>query len=131
MTHYAVTVDDEAVGAIALDFGKGGCRMCTNSPRPPNRSVDVYFRTAELGYWLGEEHWGKGVMSKAVPPFLQWAFDTFGILVRVNAEANADNQGSASVLKKSGFVFEGRRANAAFKHGRCIDTLMFGALRPS
>lgn len=70
-------------------------------------------------------------MSKAVPPFIQWAWDTFDILVRVNAEANADNHGSASVLKKSGFVFEGRRANAAFKNGRCRDTLMFGALRPS
>lgn len=70
-------------------------------------------------------------MSKVVPPFVQWAWDAFGILVRMNGETSGDNAGSASVLKKAGFVLEGRRANAAYKHGKLQDLLMFGTLRPT
>ncbi|KAF2172893.1 hypothetical protein M409DRAFT_62552 [Zasmidium cellare ATCC 36951] len=114
VTNYAVTVNDEAVGAIGLDFGK-----------------DIYLRTAEIGYWLGEEHWGKGVMSKAVPPFIQWAWDTFGVLARVNGEVNAENKGSASILKKAGFVVEGHRSNGAFKNGEFVDLVILGMVRPS
>lgn len=62
---------------------------------------------------------------------MQWAWDTFEILVRVNSETSGENVGSQSVLKKAGFVFEGRRVNAICKNGRLQDALMFGALRPT
>lgn len=70
-------------------------------------------------------------MSKVVPPFVQWAWDTFSILVRINAEVNEGNKGSATVLKKAGFEFEGRRRCGAYKNGEFHDLFMFGALRPT
>lgn len=91
----------------------------------------MYFRTAELGYWLGEEHWGKGVMSKVVPPFVSWAWETFGILVRLNSGAVEQNVVSQKVLEKAGFVYEGRRENFAFKDGTVFSEVMYGALRPT
>lgn len=99
---------------------------------PPDKFLpDVYFRTAEIGYWLGEDHWGKSVMSTVVPAFVLWAWDTFGILLRINSETYGENIASVSVLKKAGFEFEGRRPNGAYKNGTCHDLLMYGALRPT
>lgn len=93
--------------------------------------LDVYIRSAELGYWIGEEHWGKGVMSTIVPAFVQWTWKTFGILVRLNGEVGELNKGSAALLGKAGFVVEGRRENAVFKNGKLESVIMFGALRPT
>ena len=70
-------------------------------------------------------------MSKAVPPFIQWAWDTFGVLVRINGEVNAGNKGSAAILKKAGFVVEGQKEKGAFKNGEFIDLLILGMVRPS
>ena len=113
-THYAITVNNEAVGFIGADFGS-----------------DVYFRTAEVGYWLGEDHWGKGVMSKVIPAFVRWVWETFDILVRLNGETNEANVASASLLKKSGFVCEGIRPNSICKNGKIQSTFVWGALRPT
>lgn len=111
--NYVITVNDEAVGSIGLDF-----------------MDDIYFRTAEVGYWLGEEHWGKGVMSSVAPAFVEWAWQTFGILVRLNAETNESNAASGKVLEKAGFKYEGRRPDMACKNGKMEACLMWGALRP-
>ncbi|KAK4547846.1 hypothetical protein LTR36_010565 [Oleoguttula mirabilis] len=110
---YAITINDEAVGGIGLDF-----------------KDDIYFRTAEVGYWLGAEHWGKGVMSKVTPAFVEWAWQTFDILVRLNAETAESNAVSGKVLEKAGFKYEGRRPNMACKNGEMRTTLVWGALRP-
>ena len=112
-TSWAVTLDDQVVGSIGLKFGE-----------------DIYVRTCEIGYWLGVEHWGKGVMSMVVPEFLKWTWETFGILVRVNSETYEANAASGRVLEKAGFQFEGRRPNMSFKNGRVGAVLMWGALRP-
>jgi [ribosomal protein S5]-alanine N-acetyltransferase len=91
-TAFAITVNDECVGSIGLDFRD-----------------DIYFRSAELGYWLGEEFWGKGIMSKVVPAFVEWGWKSFGILLRINGETAEKNEASGRVLGKAGFRFEGRR----------------------
>ena len=70
-------------------------------------------------------------MSKVVPAFVEWVWRTFGILVRLNAGTYERNFGSQNVLKKAGFVFEGRRQNSAFKNGELVTELMWGALRPT
>ncbi|KAI5370195.1 Putative GNAT domain, acyl-CoA N-acyltransferase [Septoria linicola] len=112
-TQYAIVINGEAVGAIGLDFGS-----------------DVYFRTAELGYWLSEDHWGKGVMGRVVRAFTTWSWQTFDILVRLNAEVVATNIASTTLLERAGFEYEGRRRNAVCKVGVMQDVLIFGALRP-
>ncbi|EME88943.1 uncharacterized protein MYCFIDRAFT_127281, partial [Pseudocercospora fijiensis CIRAD86] len=101
------------IGSVGLDFGD-----------------DVYHRTAELGYWIGEEYWGKGIMSIVVPAFVRWAWKTFGILIRINAEANEGNLGSIRTLVKAGFAYEGKRINAIVKMGEVLSVVWYGALRP-
>ncbi|KAF2479082.1 acyl-CoA N-acyltransferase [Neohortaea acidophila] len=113
--NYAITVNDEAVGSIGLEF---------------NDPTDVSARCAEIGYWLGEEHWGKGVMSAVVPAFVAWAWSTFGILIRLDGECYEHNAYSRRLLEKAGFEVEGMRRWAIIKEGRVGNKLVLGALRP-
>ena len=114
-TDYTITVDGEAVGSIGLDFGD---------------AWDIYFRTAEIGYWLGEAHWGKGVMGVVVPASVEWSWRTFGVLVRLNAEVNTGNVGSRRTLEKAGFQVEGERKWAFVKNGVLGDVVFMGMVRP-
>ena len=89
---------------------------------------DVYEKSAELGYWLAEEHWGRGVMTQAVRQICREAFDRFDIL-RIFAEPFADNLGSRRVLEKAGFTCEGTMRNGVFKNGRVRSYCMYALLR--
>ena len=111
--NYAVTVDDVAIGSIGLDFYQ-----------------DVYTRCAEVGYWIGEEYWGKGIMSKVAPAFVDWAWKTFGRLERLDCGHWATNPASGKVMAKAGFVYEGLRKKRVFKNGVFIDEVLYGAVRP-
>lgn len=114
-TNYTIAINDEAVGSIGLELGA---------------ESDIYARNAELGYWLSEEHWGKGVMGLVVPAFVQWTWKTFGRLIRLNAEVNARNMGSRMCLEKAGFVVEGRKKWGFVKNGVLGDEVLLGMLRP-
>jgi len=61
----------------------------------------------ELGYWLGEPHWGKGYMTEAVKALLETAFAT-GLYPVVRARALRTNEGSIRVLEKAGFKNVGK-----------------------
>lgn len=89
---------------------------------------DVYEKSAELGYWLAEACWGRGVMTEAVRQICREAFDRFDIL-RVFAEPFADNRGSRRVLEKAGFTCEGTMRNGVFKNGRVHSYCMYALLR--
>ncbi|TKA32823.1 hypothetical protein B0A50_01048 [Salinomyces thailandicus] len=112
-TNFAVAFKDEASGSIGLEVQNG-----------------VYFRTAKVGYWLGLEHWGKGIMSRLVPPFVQWAWESFDVLGRLNAETAETNLASGKVLHKAGFKFEGRRPDVVCKNRAILAVLMWGAMKP-
>lgn len=113
--NYAIVVAGEACGSIGLDW---------------NDPSDVYFRNAEIGYWLGEEHWGKGVMGIVVPAFIDWAWRTFGFLIRINGETSTTNIGSRKCLEKAGLVVEGGRKMGSWKNGVAQDEILLGMLRP-
>ena len=89
---------------------------------------DVYEKSAELGYWLAEKYWGKGIMTKAVRLICREAFDRFDIL-RVFAEPFAENVGSRRVLEKAGFTCEGIMRNGIYKNGRVRSYCMYALLR--
>lgn len=89
---------------------------------------DVYEKSAELGYWLAEEYWGRGVMTEAVRQICREAFARYGIL-RIFAEPFADNRGSRRVLEKAGFTCEGTMRNGVFKNGRVRSYCMYALLR--
>jgi RimJ/RimL family protein N-acetyltransferase len=80
---YAITLNDRLIGVVGFSFGDG---------EPP-----------ELGYWLGEPHWGKGIMSEAVKGLVEAAFAT-RLFPRIMSRALATNAGSLNVLRKAGFV---------------------------
>ncbi|KAL3461182.1 acyl-CoA N-acyltransferase [Aspergillus heterothallicus] len=92
---------------------------------------DIYRRTMEIGYWVGEEFWGRGIASEALVGFLWWVFarEEFGHVGRVEAEVFEGNTGSCKVLEKVGFVLEGRRRGAVEKKGVVLDVLIYGLMK--
>ena len=111
VTFFAVASPEEAIGGIGITL-----------------NCDVHRLTAEMGYWLGESHWGKGIMSETIIRFTEFAFERFG-LVRIYAEPYAANQSSCRVLEKSGFVLEGRMRSSVIKEGRIMDQLLYAKIK--
>jgi len=110
-TFFAISTDDEAIGGIGVSLDQ-----------------DVHRLTAEMGYWLGEPYWGKGVMTEAVAKFSQYAFECFH-LMRIYAEPYANNLGSCRVLEKVGFSLEGRLRSSVIKDGQILDQFLYAQIR--
>ncbi|MBS1635259.1 MAG: GNAT family N-acetyltransferase [Bacteroidetes bacterium] len=85
---------------------------------------DIHCRNAELGYWLAEPFWGKGIITKAIPQMVEYGFANFDI-DRIFARPFGTNLASQRVLEKSGFTPEARFKNTLFKHGEYIDELVY------
>jgi ribosomal-protein-alanine N-acetyltransferase len=111
VTDFAIEVEGEASGGIGVVL----------------RS-DVERIDAELGYWLGESCWGRGLMTRALQAFVPWALERFD-LARLHAHVFDFNEASARVLEKAGFSLEGRLRSAALKDGRVIDQLLYARIR--
>lgn len=89
---------------------------------------DIHSRTAELGYWLAEPLWGRGIMTVAARAFTPACLDAFE-LDRIFATASSNNPASARVLEKAGFTFEGRLRKNAVKDGQVLDSLLHAFVR--
>lgn len=107
----AIDVDGQAVGSIGI-FKKD----------------DVYRLSAELGYWLGEPFWGRGIITAAVVRMCQDIFSRWDI-VRIFAEPFAQNAGSRRVLEKAGFKLEGILEKSVCKKGVLQDSCIYALLR--
>ena len=108
---FAIAVDDEVVGGIGF----------TVQP-------DVGHRSAEIGYWLGEEFWGRGIATQALIAVTDYAFANYD-LCRMYAHVFEWNPASARVLEKAGYEFEGRLRKSVTKDGHTIDQLMYAVVR--
>ncbi len=108
---FAIEIDGEACGGIAV------------RPHAGERA-----HSAELGYWLGRQHWGKQHMTRVVAAYLAWVVPALG-LRRVEANVLDINPASARVLEKNGFVEEGCRSAAILKPDGWHDLRLFGRLR--
>lgn len=86
--------------------------------------TDVFRRSAEIGYWLGESRWGRGIATAATRRFTEYAFDTFD-LVRIYAGVYESNPASARVLEKAGYTCEGRLRRSVTKRGRTVDEFLY------
>lgn len=91
------------------------------------RTAD-YRHSAELGYWLGQPFWGRGIVTAAVEAATAYGFETLGLL-RIDAHLKAGNGASARVLEKVGYQREGLLRHAALKEGALVDYLLFAVLR--
>lgn len=92
------------------------------------RQGNIHFKTAELGYYIGVEFWGKGIMTEAVRLACKHVFDNTDI-VRIYAEPFAENTASCRVLEKNGFVLEGILRKNAFKNGVFRDMKLYAFIK--
>lgn len=107
----ALEVEGEAAGGIGLHGLK-----------------DVYRFNAELGYWLSESYWGKGIMSDAVSVMVEYAF-TQGPWLRLFASIYENNPSSMRVLEKNGFREEAVHKKAVMKEGKLMDEHLYALLK--
>lgn len=106
-TAFAIEVDGEAAGGIGFVLQQ-----------------DVERVSAEIGYWLGEPFWGRGICTDAVRAVARYAVAQHG-LTRVFALPFAHNAASCRVLEKAGFIVEGRLRRSAIKSGRIVDQVLY------
>jgi [ribosomal protein S5]-alanine N-acetyltransferase len=91
---------------------------------------DVYIKSGEVGYWVGEKFWGKGIATEAVRQMTEYAFYYFD-LVRLYAEVFETNKASMRVLEKNGYYLEGVRRKAVFKNNVLMDDYIWVKLKTS
>lgn len=108
---FAVTAEDKVVGSIGI-FRQG----------------NIHRQTAELGYYIAEKYWGKGIMTEAVIQICKYVFEKSDI-IRIYAEPFAYNAASCRVLEKAGFQYEGTLRSNAVKNGKLIDMKMYSLLK--
>ena len=108
---FAVTVDGKVVGSIGA-FRQG----------------NIHRQTAELGYYIAEEYWGKGITTEAVKQLCDHIFSHTDI-IRIFAEPFAHNTASCRVLEKAGFQYEGTLRSNAVKNGKVLDMRMYARLK--
>lgn len=92
------------------------------------RQGNIHRRTAELGYYLSVEYWGRGIMSRAIGELCGEIFAATDIL-RIYAQPFSYNAGSRRALEKAGFTYEGTLKNCAVKNGRVQDMTMYSLTR--
>jgi ribosomal-protein-alanine N-acetyltransferase len=110
-THFAIAVREEAVGGIGFDV-----------------QTDVLRRSAEVGFWLGEAWWGRGITSAALRAVTDHAFASFD-LCRMFGYVYEWNPASMRVLEKCGYVREARMRKAVIKDGQTIDMYVYATIR--
>ena len=106
-----IEINGEAAGSIGIFLG-----------------IDIYRRSAELGYWLGRPFWRQGIMTASVEEMCALGFAVWDI-VRIYAEPYAKNAGSRGVLEKVGFTLEGVKRRSVFKNGEFLDSCIYAKLR--
>jgi len=109
-TTFAIAVGDEAVGGIGLVLHE-----------------DIERCSAEVGYWLGQTYWGRGIMTVALKAFTRYAFREFD-LIRLYAVPFLHNASSINVLEKAGYQREGIMRQSAIKNGQVLDQVLYACL---
>lgn len=108
---FAIAANNRVIGSI-------GVFRCGN----------IHYRTAELGYYIGEPYQGNGYMTSAVRQVADYIFKNTDI-IRIFAEPFAYNIASCRVLEKAGFRYEGLLSCNAEKDGKIIDMKMYALIK--
>lgn len=108
----AIEINGEASGAIGV-----------------HPQQDIYRKNAEIGYWLAEPYWGKGIISKAIIQMVDYGFKNWNI-DRIYARPFGHNIASKKALEKAGFILEARLEKTIFKNGEFMDELIYAIRRP-
>lgn len=105
--YLAIDIKGQAVGGIGVSLKQ-----------------DIMRKNAELGYWLSEDYWGQGIITKAIREIVKLAFETFDIN-RIYATPFETNFASHRALEKSGFILEARFKKIVYKNGEFLDELVY------
>ena len=108
---FAVIYEGEVVGSIGIF-----------------RQNNIHYRTAELGYYIGEPFWNKGITTEVVKEACKYVFENSDI-IRICAEPFSRNIASCRVLEKAGFIFEGTLHANAIKNGIVEDMKMYAKIK--
>jgi ribosomal-protein-alanine N-acetyltransferase len=108
---FAITLDKKLVGSIGIVT-----------------KTDIYRKNFEIGYFLAEDHWGKGIATRAIKAATSYAFKDFDI-VRVYAEPFSDNIGSRKALEKAGFIHEATFRRNVIKNDILKDSCIYSVLK--
>jgi [ribosomal protein S5]-alanine N-acetyltransferase len=109
---WGIEYEGAVIGCVGLQPDKGWLRC-----------------NAEMGYWIGEAHWGKGITSEAVKLSTTWAWRALPELTRLYAPIFSWNEGSQAVARACGYVLEGTMQRSAIKDGAVIDRAVYAAYR--
>jgi len=90
---------------------------------------DVYRINCEIGYWLAEPFWGKGIMSQVVQMLTDHIFNQYPDILRIYADVFSSNPASARVLEKNGFILEAVHRSAVIKNGQILDEHCYAKYR--
>lgn len=110
---FAITIDDKVIGSIGIF-----------------RKENIHSRTAEMGYYISENYWGKGIGTIAAKKACNYVFHNTNIL-RIFAEPFSNNVASCRILEKAGFVCEGVLRRNAVKNGKVLDMKMYSLVNDS
>jgi RimJ/RimL family protein N-acetyltransferase len=108
---FAITLNKKVVGNIGIVS-----------------KTDIYRKNFEIGFYLDENFWGKGIMTKAIRASVDYAFRKFDI-VRIYAEVFSDNTGSRRALEKAGFIHEATLKKNIIKNDIIKDSCIYSVLR--
>ncbi|MCK9150805.1 GNAT family N-acetyltransferase [Methanobacterium alcaliphilum] len=109
--NFAITIDNEAIGGIGFILGQ-----------------DIEKISAEIGYWLGEKYWGKGITSSAVKSMVEYGFNELK-LKRIFAKPFENNIASRKVLEKNRFQLEGILKNSVIKKDKLCNQALYAITR--
>ena len=109
-TEFAIEIEGQAVGGIGI------------VPQ-----TDVHKISAEIGYWLGEKYWNRGIMTNVVRQIVEYTFEKFAV-TKIFAPIFEFNIASMRVLEKAGFEREAVLKKSAIKNGKTIDLYYYGLI---
>ena len=110
---WGIDVDGQIVGCISV------------------RPLDGWLRcNAEVGYWIGQAFWRRGITSEALRLVTQWAWANLPQVTRLYAPIFANNEGSQAVARKCGYHLEAELRRSAIKDARVIDLVQWASIRP-
>ena len=107
----AIVLNQDVVGAVGIALKE-----------------DISRKNAEIGYWVGEPYWGKGIATEAVRRMVEYTFENYDV-TRIYASTFDFNTASRKVLQKAGFRHEATLRKALFKDGRYYDEIIMSLLK--
>ena len=107
---WAIRFKGQLIGCIGLLYNHG-----------------INTHKSEIGYWLGEKYWRKGIMTLAIKKIIKYGFETWDI-VKIYAKPFSNNRASQNTLMKAGMKLEAKLKNAIFKNEQLQDEYIYSII---